>query len=566
MKNAYPIANPVSVFGEPFVLREHTLGRVLDATVARLPDHDAIVYVDRGYRQTWREFAQTVDDLAKGLMALGVQKGEKVAIWASNVPYWVTLQFATAKIGAILITVNTSYREHEVRYLLTQSECENLFIIDGYRDHDFIQTLYAVAPELRTRSRGDMKSSSLPHLRRVFFLGLEKQRGMYSLAEVMAMSVMVTKEEYKARQDSVDPWDAVNMQYTSGTTGFPKGVMLTHVGVGLNGYWTGAHQRFSDKDRVCLPVPLFHCFGCVLGVSACVNHGATMVILEGFSPVQVMEAVDAEKCTALYGVPTMFLAVLEHKLFPRFDFSTLRTGIMAGSVCPEHLMRRVMDELFMKEVTIVYGLTESSPGMTQTDVTDNLEARCSTVGRPMPGVDVRVADPDTCLELPHGIMGEVMCRGYNVMKGYYKMHEATREAISPEGWLHSGDLGVMDNRGYLRITGRIKDMIIRGGENIYPREIEEYLMGMECVRDVQVVGVPSRKYGEEVAAFIIPREGGESISAEEVRDFCRGKIAWHKIPRYVATLEEFPLTGCGKVQKYKLREKAMELFPEPAEK
>ena len=567
MKNAgYPIANPVSVYGEPFVLREKTLGQLLDDTVARLPDNDAIVYVDRGYRQTWRQFSQSVDDLAKGLMALGIQKGEKVAIWATNVPHWVTLQFATAKIGAILVTVNTSYREHEVRYLLTQSECENLFIIDGYRDHDFIQTLYTVAPELRTRSRGNIKSANLPHLRRVFFLGQEKQRGMYSIPEVMAMSVMVTEEEYKARQDSLDPWDVVNMQYTSGTTGFPKGVMLTHMGIGLNGYWVGGHQRFSAKDRICLPVPLFHCFGCSLGVSAAVNYGATMVILEGFDPVQVMEAVDSEKCTALYGVPTMFLAILEHKLFPRFDVSTLRTGIMAGSVCPEPLMRRVMDELFMKEVTIVFGLTESSPGMTQTDVTDSLEVRCTTVGRAMPGVDVRVADPKTCEELPRGTPGEVQCRGYIVMKGYYNMPEATRDAITPDGWLHSGDLGVMDEHGYLRITGRIKDMVIRGGENIYPREIEEYLMGMKAVRDVQVVGIPSEKYGEEVAAFIILREGAEPVTTEDVRDFCRGKIAWHKIPRYVATVTEFPMTGSGKIQKYKLRQQAVKMFLEPSEK
>jgi len=297
-----------------------------------------------------------------------------------------------------------------------------------------------------------------------------------------------------------------------------------------------------------------------------VNHGATMVILEGFNPVQVMEAVDTEKCTALYGVPTMFLAVLEHKLFPRFDFSTLRTGIMAGSVCPEPLMRRVMDELFMKEITICYGLTEGSPVMTQSDVTDSLEARCSTVGRPMPGIEVRVADPNTCEELPRGAVGEVLCRGYNVMKGYYNMPDATRETVTPEGWLHTGDQGVMDEQDYLRITGRTKDMIIRGGENIYPREIEEYLMGMENVLDVQVVGVPSRKYGEEVVAFIIPKAGCESVSAEDVREFCRGKIAWHKVPRYVATLREFPMTGSAKIQKYKLREMAAEMFPEPSEK
>ncbi len=564
-KQPFPVANPVSVYGEPFVLREWTLGQVLDHTIERYPDNDAVVYADRNYRQTWREFGRAVDEFSKGLMALGVQKGEKVAVWATNVPYWVALQFATAKIGAVLVTVNTSYREHELRYLLMQSECENLFIIDGFRDHDFIQTLYTVAPELRTRSRGNLKSETLPHLRRVFFLGMEKQRGMYSIPEVTAMSVMVTDEEYQARQASLDPWDVVNMQYTSGTTGFPKGVMLTHVGVGLNGYWIGAHQRFSEKDRVCLPVPLFHCFGCVLGVSACVNHGSTMVILESFNPITVMEAVDSERCTALYGVPTMFLAVLEHRLFPRFNFESLRTGIMAGSVCPEPLMRRVMNEMFMKEVTICYGLTEGSPVMTQSDVTDSIEVRCKTVGRPMPGIEVRVADPKTCEEKPRGEPGEVLCRGYNVMHGYYNMPEATEEAISPEGWLHSGDLGIMDENGFLRITGRIKDMIIRGGENIYPREIEEYLMGMEGVLDVQVVAVPSRRYGEEVAAFIIPKEGCE-IAVEDVRDFCRGKIAWHKIPRYVATLDAFPMTGSAKIQKYKLRELAAGLFPEASEK
>ena len=565
MKKDLPFANPVSVFGEPFVLREWTLGQVLDQTIERYPDNDAIVYVDRNYRQSWKAFGKTVDELARGLMALGIQKGEKVAVWATNVPYWVALQFATAKIGAILITVNTTYREHEVRYLLTQSECENLFIIDGYRDHNFIETLYAVAPELRTRPRDNMRTGALPHLRRVFFLGVEKKRGMYSISELLAMSVMVSDQEYKARQALLDPWDVVNMQYTSGTTGFPKGVMLTHVGVGLNGYWLGAHQRFSSKDRVCLPVPLFHCFGCVLGVSACVNHGAAMIILEGFNPVQVMEAIHNERCTALYGVPTMYLAVLEHRLFKRFDFSCLRTGIMAGSVCPEPLMRRVTDEMYMKEITSVYGLTESSPGMTQSDVTDSIPLRCTTVGRPLPGVEVRVGDPVSCEERPRGEPGEVLCRGYNVMKGYYNMPEATAEAISPEGWLHSGDLGIMDENNYLRITGRIKDMIIRGGENIYPREIEEYLLGMEAVHDVQVVGVPSRKYGEEVVAFVIPRQGRQ-LAAEEVRAFCKGKIAWHKIPRYVTMIDEFPMTGSAKIQKFKLREMAIELFPDAAER
>ena len=547
-----------------FVLREKTLGQILDETVARFPDREALVYADRNYRKTWSQFAEDVDTLARGLMALGVQKGEKVAVWATNVPYWVTLQFATAKIGAVLLTVNTNYREHELRYLLKQSECENIFLIDSLRDHDYVDTLYKIAPELRVQSRGDLRCRDLPHLKRVCFLGAEKYRGMYSIPEIMAMSVMVDDADYLARQRSLDPWDAINMQYTSGTTGFPKGVMLTHVGVGLNGYWIGRHQRFTEEDRVCLPVPLFHCFGCVLGVSACVNHGSCMVILESYNPLQVLAAVDSERCTALYGVPTMFLAELEHKLFKRFDVSSLRTGIMAGSVCPESLMRRVVDEMNMKEITICYGLTEASPVMTQSDVHDPLALRCETVGCAMPGIEVRVADPETCEELPRGEVGEILCRGYNVMKGYYNMPEETARTISPEGWLHSGDLGTMDENGYVRITGRIKDMIIRGGENVYPREVEEFLLTMDGVLDVQVVAVPSRKYGEEVGAFIVPRPGVE-LGQEDVRAFCRGKIAWYKIPRYVAVVSGFPLTASGKIQKFKLREMAAERWPEAME-
>lgn len=544
-----------------FELREWTLGQILDHTVARFPDREAIVYTDRNYRQTWREFADVVDQFAKGLMALGVQKGEKVAVWATNVPYWVALQFATAKIGAVLLTVNTNYREHELRYLLRQSECENIFLIDSLRDHDYLATLYKLVPELRTHGRGELRCAGLPHLKRVCFLGAEKHRGMYSVPEILAMSVMVDDAAYQARQDSLDPWDEINMQYTSGTTGFPRGVMLTHVGVGLNGYWIGRHQGFTEQDRLCLPVPLFHCYGCVLGVSACVNHGTTMVILESYNPLKVLDAVDSERCTALYGVPTMFLAELEHKLFKRFDVSSLRTGIMAGSVCPEPLMRRVVEDMYMKEITICYGLTEASPVMTQSDIHDPLSLRCETVGCAMPGIEVRVSDPDTCEELPRGQVGEILCRGYNIMKGYYKMPEDTAKAISPEGWLHSGDLGVMDEHGYVRVTGRIKDMIIRGGENVYPREVEEFLLQMDGVLDVQVVAVPSRKYGEEVGAFVIPRPGADLLP-EDVRDYCRGKIAWFKIPKYVAVVESFPLTASGKIQKYKLREMAAERWPE----
>lgn len=546
---------------EEFKVREYTLGEILDETVAKYSNQEAIVYADRDYRQTWQEFSNSVDDLAKGLMALGLQPGEKVAIWATNVPYWVTLMFATARIGTILLTVNTSYRDSELRYLLKQSECENLFIIDGYRDHDYLATVNALLPELRTQPRGKLHSEDIPHLKRVMFLGVEKHRGMYSLSEIVSMQAMVSDEEYAARKAMVKPSDVVNMQYTSGTTGFPKGVMLTHIGIGNNGYWIGSNQRLSGKDRVCLPVPLFHCFGCVLGVMACVNHGATMVILENFSPVHVMASVDQEKCTALYGVPTMYIAVLEHKLFPKFNFSSLRTGIMSGAVCPEPLMRRVMGDMNMKEITIPYGLTEGSPVMTMTTIEDNIDRRCQTVGRHMPCIEVAIKDADTGEDVPAGLNGEICCRGYNVMKGYYNMPEATAAAIDNEGWLHSGDLGVMDEHGYLTITGRIKDMIIRGGENVYPREVEEFLLGMEEVSDVQVVGVPSRKYGEEVGAFIVSKEGC-SVKPEDVRDFCRGHIAWYKIPRYVAEIEAFPMTASGKIQKYKLREMAAQLFPE----
>lgn len=546
---------------EAFTVRERTLGQILDETVSKYPDNDAIIYVDRDYRQTWTEFSATVDQLAKGLMALGIQPGEKVAIWATNVPYWVSLMFATARIGAVLLTVNTNYRETEIRYLLKQSNCQNLFVIDGFRDHDYVDCIYKVVPELRRQERGHLRCPDLPDLKRVMFLGPEKHRGMFSIPEIMALSVMITDEEYEARKAAVKPDDVVNMQYTSGTTGFPKGVMLTHRNIGNNGYWIGKHQLLSGKDRVCLPVPLFHCFGCVLGVMACVNHGATMVILESFSPIQVMASVDEERCTGLYGVPTMFLALLEHKAFSKFDFSCLRTGIMAGAVCPEPLMRRVMEDLYMKEITICYGLTEGSPVMTQTRVDDSVERRVQTVGRAMPGIEVRIVDQETGLEVPRGTQGEVCCRGYNVMKGYYNMPEATEATVDADGWLHSGDLGVMDDDGYVTISGRSKDMIIRGGENVYPREVEEFLMGMDGVSDVQVVGVPSRKYGEEVGAFILARDNTD-IRPEDIRDFCRGKIAWYKIPRYVAVLDAYPLTASGKIMKYKLREMAGEMFPD----
>ncbi len=544
---------------ESTYLQEITLGQLLDNAVERYPDNEVVVYVDRDLRLTYKEFSDLVDKLAKGLMAIGVKKGEKVAVWAPNVPYWIALQFATARIGAILLTVNTHYKSSELKYLLSQSEAENLFLVEGYRDSDYLSMIYDLVPELKEHPRGYLKSKALPNLKRVCYLGHEKYKGLYSIPEIIGMGTIISDDEYKKRQDELSPHDVVNMQYTSGTTGFPKGVMLTHYNILNNGFWVGENMKLTNKDRICLPVPLFHCFGCVMGVLGAVSHGSTLVVLEEFNPLMAMSAIQAEKCTALYGVPTMFIAILEHSMFSRFDYSSLRTGIMAGSPCPVKVMRQVMDKMNMKEVTICYGLTEASPVITQTRTDDSIEKRVETVGKPLPGIEVKLVDPKTGKDVPPGVQGEVCCRGYNVMKGYYKMEEATKEAIDEEGFLHSGDLGVMDEDGYLSITGRLKDMIIRGGENIYPREIEEFLYQMEGIYDVQVVGVPSKKYGEEVGAFIILKEG-YNYTEEDIKEFCRGRLARYKIPKYIAFVKSYDMTASGKVQKFKLREKAAKIF------
>lgn len=560
-----PFRESVSV-GVPWhnmpITREYTLGQLLDQTIVRCGENDAVVYADRDFRLTWFQFGEEVDLLAKGLMALGVKHGEKIALWATNVPHWVVLMFAAAKIGAILLPLNTNYKSHELDFALKQSDAENLFIISGYRDCDYVAVINELVPELKSQPRGNLKSTNYPHLKRVMFLGGEKHRGMYALNEIKALASETSDEEYYARQAQCNVNDVVNMQYTSGTTGFPKGVQLTHRNIANDGFWIGACQNLSSRDRVCIPVPLFHCFGCVLGVMSCVNHGSTMVFLEKFDPVMVMMSIEKEKCTATYGVPTMYIAMLDHPLFSKFDFSSLRTGIMSGSACPVHRMQQVFDRMYMKEVTNPYGLTESGPVMTMTRYFEkSIKHKCETIGQALPGIEVAIIDPETKELAPLGVDGEICCRGYNNMVGYYNMPKQTAACIDKNGWLHSGDIGRMDKDGYYYITGRLKDLIIRGGENISPKEVEDFLGTMPGIKDVAVVGCPSKKYGEQPAAFII-RSEGSSISEHDVAAFCKDKISWFKIPKYVHFLEIFPMTASQKIQKYKLREMAAQLWPE----
>jgi fatty-acyl-CoA synthase len=540
-----------------------TVGGLLSLVAERRPESDALVYVDRGLRYSYAEFDEAAERCARALMALGLQKGDKVAVWGQNVPEWVTLQFATGKMGAVLVTVNPAYRSRELQYVLEQSDAAALFLTEGVKGADFVEILDGAAPGIRDRGGEELSIEGLPFLKHAVLMGdreaAQRAPHLTSFAAFLEGAGSVSEDELRERQSSLDANEVINMQYTSGTTGFPKGVQLTHANIVKNAFYIGECMKLGPEDRVCIPVPFFHCFGCVLGTLNTVTHEGTMVPVESFDPLEVLKAVHEERCTALLGVPTMFIAELEHPDFEQYDTSSLRTGIMAGSPCPIEVMKKVVDVMGADEITIAYGQTESSPVITQTRTDDSLERRVSTVGRKLPDVEVKIVDVATGEEVGPGEQGDLCTRGYHVMKGYYKMDDRTAEVIDEDGWLHTGDLAVMDEDGYVKITGRAKDMIIRGGENVYPREIEEFLYTHPEISDVQVYGVPDEKYGEQIAAAII-RKRGSSLTEDEVREFCRENIARYKIPEYVDFVEDYPMTASGKIQKYKLREAAVERY------
>jgi len=541
-----------------FELGKITVGQLIETVTDQFGDNKALDFNQLGISYTYKELNEVCNKVAKGFMALGVERGEHVAIWANNVAEWVYSQFGLPKMGAVLVTVNTAYRSFELEYLMKQSESTTLVLIGGVREADeYLKVINDVCPELKDCKPGELKSEKLPNLKNVIYIGEGTLPGAYCWEDVLALGEKVTDDELKARLASCQPDDVVNMQYTSGTTGFPKGVMLSHTNLIGNAYSMAECMNLTADDCTCIPVPMFHCFGCVIGNLCCVVSGATMAPVLAFEPVAVMEAVDACKATALLGVPTMFIAELEEMGKNKYDTSHLRTGVMAGSPCPIEVMKQVVDVMGASEMCITYGQTEASPGITMTRVTDPLELRVTTVGRALPNVEVMIIDPDTGKEMERGQQGELISRGYHVMKGYYQMEEATAKTIDSDGWLHTRDLAEMDAEGNCKITGRMGDMIIRGGENIYPREIEEYLYTNDKIKDVQVVGVPSIKYGEEVVAYVqlVP---GESATEEELKAFCKGKIAFHKTPAFFMFVDEYPVTASGKIQKYKLRDMATE--------
>ncbi|CDQ39891.1 MULTISPECIES: AMP-binding protein [Virgibacillus] len=536
-----------------------TVGELLERQVDLYPDHEAVIYPELQLRKSYHAFNEMVNEAAKGFMSLGIEKGENVAIWADNQPEWLTTQFATGKMGAVLVTVNTSYQASELHYLLEQSEATTLILAESFKGTSYVDILKKICPELETAEKGQLISANLPYLKNIIILSDTNEPFAYSWDEVIELGKYVSDEQLSKRKQLLNVHDVINMQYTSGTTGFPKGVMLTHYNIVNNGNQIADCMKLSNHDRLCIPVPFFHCFGCVLGVLAAVSKGTTMVLLEQFQPEKVLEAVAAEQCTALHGVPTMFISELNHPNFDQYNLSNLRTGIMAGSACPMEVMKNVMEKMGAHEITIAYGQTESSPVITQTKTDDPIELRVSTVGKAHPNVEVKVVVPGTNEEQEVGLPGELLTRGYHVMKGYYNNKQATNEVIDKEGWLHTGDIAVQHANGYLKITGRIKDMIIRGGENIYPREVEEFLYQHPDVLDVQVVGIPDQKYGEEVMAWIVKRNDN-MITADEIKAFCEGNISKHKIPKYIEFVSEYPMTASGKIQKYKLKEMAIEQF------
>ncbi len=528
--------------------RDVTVGALLTRLAESLPNHEALVYADRNLRWTFAELEAEARLIARGLLALGVQRGERVAVWATNVPEWIVLQFALAKIGAILVTVNTALRAHEIEYLLRQSECGTVITIRGFKDVDYVAAL---------REIGALGQRRLPDLQRTLFIARHAQdqcpEGLLPYDHLRTLAAQISEEDLDARERQISVDDVINMQYTSGTTGFPKGVQLSSRNILNNGYWMGQGLGYTAQDRLCLCVPLFHCFGCVIGVLGAYTHGACLCPLEFFDARKVLETVERERCTALYGVPTMFLAEMEDPEFSRFDLSSLRTGVMAGALCPEALMKRAISEMNLREITIIYGLTEASPGITQTRRDDTLERRTQTVGTVLPEMEVKIIDPATGQTLGANQPGELCVRGYNVMHGYYKNSKATNAAIDDDCWLHTGDQATLDEDGYVRITGRIKDIIIRGGENISPKEIEDWLRQHPAVSDVYVYAIASEFFGEEVAAAVRLKPDA-TITADELKAFCQGQLARFKIPKYLRFVSDFPMTASGKIQKFKLRE------------
>ena len=534
-----------------------TFPEVLDRVVKEFPDQYAFRYTTCDYTRTYAQFRDDVDQFARALIAMGVKKGDHVAIWATNIPQWFITFWASARIGAVLVTVNTAYKVHEAEYLLRQSDTHTLVMIDGYKDSNYVQIINEICPELKTTAPGELFSKRLPHLRNIITCESE-QPGCFTWEGALALAKDVPMSEVYQRSRQIDKNDVCNMQYTSGTTGFPKGVMLTHYNVVNNGKAIGDCMDLSSHDHMMIQVPMFHCFGMVLAMTASVTHAVTMSPIPYFSPRVSLECIRREPTiTAFHGVPTMFIAMLEHPDFEKTDFSNMRTGIMAGSPCPVKVMQDVVDKMHMSEICITYGQTEASPATTMSKTTDSLDVRVNTVGAAMFAVECKIVDPDTGEELPDNTDGEFCARGYNIMKGYYKMPEATAAVIDEDGWLHSGDVARRTPDGYYKITGRIKDMIIRGGENIYPKEIEEFFYTHPAVKDVQVIGVPDKQYGEEIMACIILKEGA-TATEEELRQYALSRLAKHKCPRYFSFVKEFPMNAAGKILKYKMRENAVE--------